>query len=84
MRDCCQIDRFLVVAYPNRGDCWDDHHHYYIDPSHDVEQQFTELVARWYDAGARVIGGCCKTNPNLLRVMSEALEFHLDVINYER
>jgi 5-methyltetrahydrofolate--homocysteine methyltransferase len=40
-----------------------------------------ELMARYacmsFDAGARIIGGCCGTTPEHLRVMREALETHV-------
>jgi 5-methyltetrahydrofolate--homocysteine methyltransferase len=40
-----------------------------------------ELMAEYaclaYDAGARIIGGCCGTTPAHLRVMREALERHV-------
>jgi 5-methyltetrahydrofolate--homocysteine methyltransferase len=40
-----------------------------------------ELMAEYarlsFDAGARIIGGCCGTSPDHLRVMREALEAHV-------
>ena len=40
-----------------------------------------ELMAKYaclsYDAGARIIGGCCGTTPETLRVMRQALEQHV-------
>src|ERR1700678_1559855 len=40
-----------------------------------------ELMAQYarlsFDAGARIIGGCCGTTPDHLRVMREALESHV-------
>jgi 5-methyltetrahydrofolate--homocysteine methyltransferase len=40
-----------------------------------------ELMARYacmsYDAGARIIGGCCGTSPEHLRIMRNALEAHV-------
>ena len=40
-----------------------------------------ELMARYaclsLDAGARIIGGCCGTTPEHLRIMREALEAHV-------
>jgi 5-methyltetrahydrofolate--homocysteine methyltransferase len=40
-----------------------------------------ELMARYacmaFDAGARIIGGCCGTTPEHLRVMRQALEAHV-------
>jgi 5-methyltetrahydrofolate--homocysteine methyltransferase len=40
-----------------------------------------ELMAEYarmaFDAGARIIGGCCGTSPEHLRMMREALETHV-------
>jgi len=36
-----------------------------------------EYVCLAYDAGARIIGGCCGTTPEHLRVMRQALERHV-------
>lgn len=36
-----------------------------------------EYAAMSYDAGARIIGGCCGTTPDHLRVMRERLERHV-------
>lgn len=40
-----------------------------------------ELMARYacmaFDAGARIIGGCCGTTPEHLRIMRQALESHV-------
>jgi hypothetical protein len=40
-----------------------------------------ELMAKYaclaWDAGARIIGGCCGTTPDILRAMRQALEVHV-------
>jgi homocysteine S-methyltransferase len=48
-----------VVAYPNSGEGWDA-----------VARRWTgspgiwlDDVPRWVDAGARLIGGCCRVRP---------------------
>jgi homocysteine S-methyltransferase len=58
-----------IVAYPNAGDVFDEetkewhrlpHHH-----------DFGELTEAWYNMGARVIGGCCRTTPADIRAISQ-------------
>lgn len=57
LRDACTLP---IVAYPNAGEryasgswCGDR-----ISPP-----ELVMLAARWYAAGARVLGGCCRTTP---------------------
>jgi homocysteine S-methyltransferase len=50
-----------LLCYPNSGEKWDPTHHCWLQDGLPVD--FGELAARWYDAGARLIGGCCRTGP---------------------
>lgn len=48
-----------TVAYPNRGEAWDARSHSWagqgsFDPA---------LATTWVEAGARLIGGCCRVGP---------------------
>ncbi|SDM68269.1 homocysteine S-methyltransferase [Allokutzneria albata] len=48
-----------VVAYPNGGGEWDGEANIWRgDPAFDVAR-----VAQWVEAGARLIGGCCRVGP---------------------
>jgi homocysteine S-methyltransferase len=48
-----------AVAYPNRGEEWDARSHTWAG-----EGSFdTALAAAWVDAGARLVGGCCRVGP---------------------
>ncbi|WP_336605722.1 homocysteine S-methyltransferase [Streptomyces sp. BA2] len=57
-----------VVAYPNSGETWDAAARTWRGPAH-----FTAgRVAGWRDAGARLIGGCCRVGPETIsRVAAE-------------
>jgi homocysteine S-methyltransferase len=47
------------VAYPNRGEEWDARSHSWAG-----EGSFdTALASAWVDAGARLVGGCCRVGP---------------------
>jgi homocysteine S-methyltransferase len=48
-----------VVVYPNSGEQWDDRRRTWVGPSHFS----AELAPQWIQAGARVIGGCCRVRP---------------------
>lgn len=50
-----------IVVYPNSGETWDSHRRCFIGESE--AEQFGELAKRWIDAGANLVGGCCRTSP---------------------
>ena len=57
-----------ILVYPNSGESysaekkdWND------DP---VYESFGEEAREWYKAGARMIGGCCRTSPSDIRVIA--------------
>ena len=48
-----------IVVYPNSGEHYDA-----TDQSwHGTAEDFGTTAQRWYAAGARLIGGCCRTTP---------------------
>ena len=51
-----------LVAYPNWGRSWDGATYEWIEGTGVVEFP-ADLLDGWYDAGARVIGGCCGIGP---------------------
>ena len=60
-----------LLVYPNRGEGWDPKAKCWIT-EHGVED-FGMLAQRWYTAGARLIGGCCRTTPEEITAMRVAL-----------
>jgi len=61
-----------LVAYPNRGDVWDTASRSWIASGTAVA--FDGLVQGWRAAGARLIGGCCRTTPADIRTIVSLLE----------
>jgi homocysteine S-methyltransferase len=61
-----------LVVYPNSGERWDAIRRRWTaspstsDPGKDAR--------RWRAAGARLIGGCCRTTPETIRTIRTALE----------
>ena len=57
-----------VLVYPNSGE------NYNAEKSdwdgHPVYESFGEEARLWYDAGARLIGGCCRTTPEDIQVIA--------------
>ena len=65
-----------VAAYGNIG--------YWLPPSNyesgvkknnDVEQDvmYVKMVKEWLDAGASLVGGCCGTTPDTIRMLNAVL-----------
>ncbi len=61
-----------IVVYPNLGGAYDGagrHWH----PGLPADE-FAALATRWYDAGARLIGGCCRVGPALIGALGDRLD----------
>jgi homocysteine S-methyltransferase len=56
-----------LVAYPNRGERWDAVERRWTGPASPVP--LDRLAREWRDAGARLIGGCCRTTPDDVRAI---------------
>ncbi|HEX8510593.1 MAG TPA: homocysteine S-methyltransferase [Propionibacteriaceae bacterium] len=60
-----------LVTYPNSGEIWDATRQRWLGAP--TAAGFETLAAQWYAAGARLIGGCCRTGPSDIRAISKAL-----------
>ena len=61
-----------IVVYPNSGETWDAEARCWVGTA----DRFTAYVPRWLDAGARWVGGCCRTTPeDIRRVRAEVDAF---------
>jgi len=57
-----------ILVYPNSGETYDaEKNDWNGDP---VFHSFGEEAQQWYDAGARLIGGCCRTTPEDIGVIA--------------
>lgn len=57
-----------ILVYPNSGETYDARRNDWNgDP---VVDSFGEQAKEWYKAGARLIGGCCRTTPEDIRVIA--------------
>ncbi len=60
-----------VVVYPNSGEVYDE-----VQKSWSCCTEvfdFTTAAVEWFNLGARLLGGCCRTNPDQISNMREAL-----------
>lgn len=54
-----------VLVYPNSGETYDASVNDW--DGHPVYESFGEEAREWFNAGARLIGGCCRTTPEDIR-----------------
>lgn len=60
------------VVYPNSGEGWDGVNKTWLPAdSAGLDGPWTQYLSKWYDAGARVFGGCCRTAPEDIRAMRD-------------
>ncbi|MBI3822054.1 MAG: homocysteine S-methyltransferase [Planctomycetes bacterium] len=60
-----------LLAYPNSGETWDAARHCWHGDATDSD--WRDAAQRWHRAGARLIGGCCRTTPATIRQIAQAL-----------
>ncbi len=57
-----QLTPLPLIVYPNSGEHYDPDSKTWHATGHGC-QQLTDYLSEWLDAGARLIGGCCRTTP---------------------
>ncbi len=57
-----------VLVYPNSGESYDASKNNW--DGHPVYASFGEEAREWYKAGAQLIGGCCRTTPEDIKVIA--------------
>lgn len=60
-----------LLAYPNSGERYDATQKTWLGSEADVP--FADQSRSWYEAGARLIGGCCRTTPKDIAALRRAL-----------
>jgi homocysteine S-methyltransferase len=60
-----------LFAYPNSGETWHASENAWRGDAADA--QLTALARRWLDAGATMLGGCCRTTPADIRQIAGIL-----------
>jgi len=60
-----------LVIYPNSGERWDAASRRWVPG--DAPFDFGAGARRWFELGARLIGGCCRTGPETIRTIRTAL-----------
>ncbi len=65
-----------IIVYPNSGETYDvSTHSWFGSESPDM----SAIVAQgWYEAGAKIVGGCCRIGPHHIAALREALGVQVD------
>ena len=63
-----------IIVYPNSGEAWDPVHHCWQGEGE--TQQFGEQARGWLAAGAKCIGGCCRTRPEHIQAVAALWAAH--------
>ena len=58
-----------VIVYPNSGEVWDGENRVWVG----TPELDTRLANEWVDAGARIVGGCCRVRPDDIAAMAAAI-----------
>ena len=59
-----------LLVYPNSGEAWDANNQCWLGNS--VAFDWPNAALRWHQAGARLIGGCCRTTPDTIRLIAHS------------
>ncbi|QEC77982.1 homocysteine S-methyltransferase [Mucilaginibacter ginsenosidivorax] len=59
-----------ILVYPNKGEVWDAANKCWL-PASTGDTHFYNGAKSWYLAGAKIIGGCCKTTPEDIRQLQQ-------------
>ncbi|XP_008795685.2 homocysteine S-methyltransferase 2-like [Phoenix dactylifera] len=68
-----------ILVYPNSGERYDADKKEWVVSTGVSDEDFVSNVGVWREAGASLIGGCCRTTPNTIRAISRALHSGYDV-----
>ncbi|KAF8718409.1 hypothetical protein HU200_025394 [Digitaria exilis] len=63
-----------IAVYPNSGEVWDGRAKRWLTAECLGHKSFDALAKRWHEAGASLIGGCCRTTPSTIRAVSKILK----------
>jgi homocysteine S-methyltransferase len=68
IREAKKATKKPVLVYPNSGESYDASRNDWS--GHPVYESFGEEAKEWYQAGARLIGGCCRTTPEDIQTIA--------------
>ena len=73
LQNLARLTKKPLVVYPNSGEVYDSSSKTWSQEGNQMTK-IEELAPRWYELGARLIGGCCRTTPEDIQNIRRALE----------
>jgi len=61
-----------IIVYPNSSEIWDARRRTWVSPAHGPVKP-ADFAPQWFEAGARIIGGCCRTGIADIRALRTRL-----------
>lgn len=74
IREAKQVTNKPILVYPNSGETYDAENKDWNGSP--VFESFGEEAKEWYNAGARLIGGCCRTTPEDIQAIASWARKH--------
>ncbi|XP_027362026.1 homocysteine S-methyltransferase 1 [Abrus precatorius] len=68
-----QLTKKAIIVYPNSGEVWDGKAKKWLPSKCFHDDDFGFHATKWRDLGAKIIGGCCRTTPSTIQIISNAL-----------
>ncbi|KAH6772790.1 homocysteine methyltransferase 2 [Perilla frutescens var. hirtella] len=62
-----------ILIYPNSGESYDADRKEWVQNTGVTDKDFVSYVNNWCEAGASLVGGCCRTTPHTIRSIYETL-----------
>lgn len=69
-----ELTQKAIVVYPNSGEIWDGRAKRWLPSQCFGDEKFAIFATRWHKAGAKLIGGCCRTTPSTIKAISKVLK----------
>ncbi|MPN47175.1 Homocysteine S-methyltransferase [bioreactor metagenome] len=69
IKEIKEVSKKAIVAYPNSGEEYDANTKDWHGKTSD--KCFCESCKSWYEDGARLIGGCCRTTPEDIKSIAD-------------
>ena len=73
-RFCSAVPDKSVMAYPNSGETWNADRGEWSGTAMPLD--FAAAAAEWVAAGAKIVGGCCRTTPAHIDAMQQAVRLN--------
>ncbi|KAJ3125911.1 Catalyzes methyl transfer from S-methylmethionine (SMM) to adenosyl-L-homocysteine (AdoMet) [Nowakowskiella sp. JEL0407] len=65
-------DEVALICYPNSGEVWDNEKkQWVVVEKQKLISEFTRMAQLWVRAGAKIVGGCCRTTPEFISELSK-------------